>query len=125
MKPSVAFIAITSILILLSIFQITLIVGLPLGNASWGGQNEVLPVGLRIASAASIVIYVAMIWIARRRIVDPHTKGYRICAWVIAIYFFINIFMNLLSASNWERLWAPACLILSWAFFSLARRRKS
>lgn len=125
MKPSAAISVITVILILLSIFQLTLILGLPLGRASWGGHYEVLPIGLRIASAASIVIYAVMFWIARRRITDPKSKGFRIGVWVIAVYFFLNIFSNLLSADNWERLWAPICLILSWAFYSLARRRKA
>ena len=45
-------------LLCLSVFQLLLVMGLPIGKMAWGGAHEVLPRNLRIASAISIALYV-------------------------------------------------------------------
>ena len=54
-----AFAAVAAIVVLaaLAVFQLALIAGAPLGRFAWGGQNRVLPVGFRVGSAISIVLY--------------------------------------------------------------------
>jgi len=44
------------ILVCLTVFQTLLAVGLPFGNAAFGGANAVLSTKLRLASAASSVV---------------------------------------------------------------------
>ena len=41
----------------LAVFQLLLVAGRPLGRFAWGGRHEVLPRGLRIGSAVSVVSY--------------------------------------------------------------------
>ena len=43
---------------LLAAFQVLLALGAPLGHAAWGGAQERLPSGLRIASAFAAVVFV-------------------------------------------------------------------
>src|SRR5438477_11265241 len=43
---------------LLATFQLLLALGAPLGHAAWGGAQERLPSGLRIASAFAAVVFV-------------------------------------------------------------------
>ena len=124
MKQPTAILIISCALAILTIFQVALILGLPIGHASWGGQYRVLPMGLRIASAGAIIIYGTMYWVTRQRIKKPESRGYEIGVWIIAVYFLLSIFLNLISASNWEKIWAPVCLVLTWAFYSLARLKK-
>ena len=46
-----------ALLAALTAFQLLLILGAPLGRFAWGGQHEVLPRGLRVGSAFSIVLF--------------------------------------------------------------------
>jgi hypothetical protein len=124
MKQSLLLSLITAILALLTVFQLLLILGLPLGHAAWGGQNEVLPTGYRVASAASILIYGAILWIARRRIDKPDRKGFRIAAWLLFAFFCVGVLLNTVTSSAIEHIWVPVNLILAWAFFLLARGKK-
>jgi hypothetical protein len=124
MKPSTSILIITVTLAVLSLFQLLLVAGLPLGRAAWGGGNEVLPAGYRIASAGSIVIYGLMLWVARRRISKPDNKGFFIGAWIIFGYSCIGVILNSITSSPVEHVWVPVNLILAWLFFLLARGRR-
>ncbi|MBI5404959.1 MAG: hypothetical protein HY976_01905 [Candidatus Kerfeldbacteria bacterium] len=109
---------------LLTIFQITLIGGAPLGQAAWGGGHEVLPLNFRLGSAFSIAIYGLVIWLVRRRLEFPSRRGYRLAVKIVAGYFALGVLMNLASASLWERyLMAPVALALAWACWTIARAR--
>lgn len=44
------------VLSFVAIFQILLAIGLPLGEAAWGGTHRVLPPHLRVASALSSLL---------------------------------------------------------------------
>jgi len=47
----------------LAVLQIALAAGAPLGHLAWGGKYRVLPRGLRIASAVSVLVYALFAWI--------------------------------------------------------------
>jgi hypothetical protein len=46
-----------ALLVGLTIFQVALIAGAPLGRMAWGGKHRVLPANLRIGKAVSIGVY--------------------------------------------------------------------
>ena len=47
----------TLLMAALALFQLTLVLGAPLGHFAWGGQHRVLPGGLRIGSLVAIPLY--------------------------------------------------------------------
>ena len=52
-----AALAAAAILAALAVFQARLAAGRPLGRFAWGGAHDVLPPPLRVASAASVLVY--------------------------------------------------------------------
>ena len=60
--------AFTVILGLLTVFQLALALGAPLGHFAWGGKDRVLPAGKRVASLVAILVYAVMALIAWDRI---------------------------------------------------------
>lgn len=124
MKKTTALSIITVLLAILAVFQLALILGVPWGKAAWGGQKEVLPTEFRVASAINIIIYALVLWVARSRISEPERRGFRIAAWIIFAYFCLGVLLNLASRSAIERIWVPVTLLLSWAFFVVARDKK-
>ena len=99
-------IALTVVLVALSAFQLALAVGAPWGHFAWGGQQRVLPTGLRIGSVVSILIYALITVIAWDRVgainVFPDLFS-GIAMWVIFGYFVLGIAMNAISRSKPER----------------------
>ena len=53
-----------ALLAVLAVFRSVLIAGAPLGHLAWRGQHRVLPVKLRISSAASVALYALFAHIA-------------------------------------------------------------
>ena len=112
-------------LTLLSIFQLLLIFGAPLGHFAWGGQNITLSRKLRFGSAISIATYFvfaifimskAGIWIviSNRSILD-------MVLWAITCYLILGIFLNAISRSKLERYtMTPVTLILAICLFFIA-----
>ena len=113
------------LLAILTVFQLLLIIGLPLGRAAWSGQNEVLPTSYRIASVGSILIYGLILWVARGRVSKPNRKGFLIAAWIIFAYFCFGVLLNTITTSAIEHIWVPVNLIMAWAFFLLARGQRN
>ncbi len=110
-----------SILVALSVFQLLLILGKPLGNYAWGGQHETLPRKLRVASVFSIVLYVIFsIFLASKAgLVDIISDGLflAIAMWVLTGYFALGIILNAISRSKKERiLMTPVVLLLTVIF---------
>jgi hypothetical protein len=113
-----------ALLTALAVFQGLLIAKLPLGRFAWGGQNEVLPTGLRIGSAVSIALYavfaVLILQAAGRHTLLPDGVA-GVAIWVLAGYFVLGIGLNAASRSRPERLvmtpvvtlLAASCLILA------------
>lgn len=102
-------------------FQVALAAGAPWGEASWGGQQPVLPTGLRVASAASVVGWAAVAAVALRQggrdtwAPVPDRWLRRVTVGLTA-YTALGALMNLASPSAVERaVWAPTTLVLSTA----------
>ena len=116
--------AFCALLGILAIFQVLLIIGLPLGRFAWGGQNEVLPARLRVGSAISILIYAAFAVVALARYglaAFLPAPADAVAMWVIAAYLLLSVLPNLASNSRDERrLMVPASLVLAGLAFATA-----
>jgi hypothetical protein len=109
--------AATAILLGLACLQALLAAGRPLGRFAWGGAHEVLPPGLRVASALSIALYgaIALVLLDAAAVVDALGGGWTAtAAWVLAGFFLVAAAMNAASRSRDERrTGTPAALALS------------
>lgn len=95
------------LLVIMAFLELLLIIGLPLGEFTMGGQHKVLPPMLRLAAASSIVtqLFAATIvfqgggfmkmWFSQ--------KVTMIICFCFAGFFVINTFMNLISKSKKEK----------------------
>lgn len=108
-------------LLALTVFQIALILGAPIGNYAWGGQHTVLPKKLRFSSVISIILYLIFASFIATKIglltivVNPATLTTGL--WLFTAYFFVGIFMNAISKSKKERLvMTPAAALLAISF---------
>ncbi|MCZ2805149.1 hypothetical protein O2W18_08555 [Modestobacter sp. VKM Ac-2983] len=101
----------------LAVFQVSLIAGAPLGRFAWGGQHDVLPTGLRVGSAVSIVVYglVAALLLQVGGALDLLPRGVAdVAVWVLTAYFAVGVLMNAVSRSRPERLvMTPVALALA------------
>ncbi len=112
--------------ITIAAFQAALAFGAPLGRAAWGGTRPELPVGLRIASGAAIVVWLLAAAIVLGRVgidVIPFPADLlRVGSWVLLVVIAIGAVMNLASQSPWERfLWGPLALVLAVLTWTIAR----
>lgn len=109
---------------LLAVFQVLLIVGLPLGRFAWGGQNGVLPAHLRLGSALSVLIYAVFAAVALDRsglISFLPAPADVVAMWVVAAYLLLSVLPNLASKSRDERrLMAPTSLVLAGLAIAIA-----
>ncbi|MFE7844285.1 hypothetical protein ACFUTX_03715 [Microbacterium sp. NPDC057407] len=116
--------ALTVVLALLSLFQLALVLGAPIGRFAWGGQHRVLPARLRIGSAVSILIYALIDLIAWDRVgaVDVFPEPFsEVAMWVVFGYFVLGIGMNAISRSKPERYtMVPVCIVLAALSFVIA-----
>lgn len=92
----------------LAVFQIALAAGAPLGSLAWGGKHRVLPRGLRIASAVSVLLYALFAAIIAGAVSSldrfgDHVAETPIGIWILTAYFGLGILVNLISRSRPER----------------------
>ncbi len=111
-----AAVAVCVLLAALSVFQIVLVIGRPLGRFAWGGAHDVLPRRLRVASAVSIVLYgfFAVLVLDRADITDllPDAAA-DVGIWVLVGYLAIGVVLNGMSRSKPERnVMTPLVLLL-------------
>jgi hypothetical protein len=111
----------------LAVFQIALAAGAPLGHLAWGGRHRVLPRGLRIGSAVSVLLYALIAFMISRAVIYATDSGDDVTTyplvWVLVAYFGLGVLVNLASRSRPERLvMAPVaaalcgcCLVLALA----------
>ncbi|WP_255769164.1 hypothetical protein [Pseudarthrobacter sulfonivorans] len=114
-----------AILAVLTVFQLALIAGAPLGHLAWGGQHKVLTPRLRVGSAVSIVLYgvFAYIALARAGVTAPFLSGSftDVTSWVLTAYFGLGVVMNGISRSRPERLtMTPTALALALLYLVLS-----
>jgi len=111
--------------VLMSVFQLLLALGLPLGRAAYGGKYEKLPTNLRIVSLIVVGIFVFAIFIVLERAgiitIFNNILLTAIIVWILAGYFTLNVLMNAVSKSNWEkRIMTPLSLIIAVCCFIVA-----
>ena len=113
-------------LALVSLFQIALIAGAPMGEYAFGGQNPgKLPAKFRIGSVFTLAIYVGIIghMLAQLGILSKLLPtGLNSAAnWAIFGLNLLSLVMNAISRSKKERdMWVPVALLLSVASFFVA-----
>ena len=109
----------------LSIFQLFLAMGFPLGHLAWGGANRVLPRGQRIASLVSACLALLALWTISQSAgwgAGPiPTDWIKPLLWAFTGLFGLSILANLFGAKGAERLHgvplaclcAGSCLVLA------------
>lgn len=106
MISSFAALAFAGFLLALSLFQLSLAAGAPLGHFAWGGKHRVLPPALRIGSVVSILLYalMALVVLAKAGVIKTVPDGVAtIGTWAVAVYSLLGIAMNAISRSKLER----------------------
>ncbi|NIJ64039.1 hypothetical protein FHR20_000970 [Sphingomonas leidyi] len=100
----------------LTIFQLCLIAGVPLGRFAWGGQYRILPARLRFGSGMAILIYgaLALVILDRAGLIailpSAWSAGF---AWATVFYLALALALNRISPSRAERrLMTPVAALL-------------
>ena len=97
-------------------FQLALVTGAPWGAAAWGGLAPgVLPMPLRIASLASLVIYCGLGGIVASPRLHPTTRRRLLTG--ASLVMVLGTIGNVATQSPAERIWAPvsaALAVLLW-----------
>ena len=113
-------------LALVSLFQIALIAGAPMGEYAFGGQNAGrLPARFRVASIVTLAIYLGIIGHVLAQLgllTKALPAGLNSAAnWAIFGLNLLGLLMNSISRSKKERdMWVPVALLLSIASFFVA-----
>ncbi len=108
------------------LFQLALILGAPMGEYAFGGQNPgKLPVKFRAMSGFTLLVYVAIIGHmlaqlgALPRLLPDDLN--RAANWALFGLNLLSLLMNSISRSKKERdMWVPVALMLSVASFFVA-----
>jgi hypothetical protein len=107
------------LLAVVSVFQILLALGAPLGHAAWGGRHRgILPGPLRIASGvAGLVVYplIGMFVLSSAGLIraDWMPGTGKAGMWVLAGFFTLGGLANFASRSKVERYWGPVSLAIA------------
>jgi len=108
----------------LAVLQICVAAGAPWGRLVWGGAHRVLPRRLRVASAASVLLYAGFAAVLLSRtgfLPGGDTVVIRVLTWVLFAYFSVGIVMNAISRRRAERLtMTPVCAVLAAATLVVA-----
>ncbi|BBG01333.1 MULTISPECIES: hypothetical protein [Pseudonocardia] len=115
MLPALLLVAVLAVL---TVFQIALVFGAPLGRFTFGGRYPgALPTGLRVAAGLSIAVYALMATLAldRAGVIAVYPEGAsRIGMWVVFGFLVLNMIPNAFSPSRSERLvMTPLLVVMS------------
>ena len=121
---AIALVVALTLLAALAIMQILVASGLPYGRFVWGGTHRVLPHGLRVGSAASVLVYagLAALLLSRAGVLPAGDSATVIVlTWVAFAFFTASVALNAISRSPAER-WtmAPTSLLLAAATLVIA-----
>ncbi|WP_167146175.1 hypothetical protein [Actinomyces sp. ZJ308] len=121
---TIALIVVLALLAALAVGQILAASGLPLGRFAWGGKHRVLPRGLRVASAVSVLVYagLAALLLSRAGILPAgDSAAVIVLTWVAFAFFAASVALNAISRSPAER-WTmtPTSLLLAAATLVIA-----
>ena len=103
--------------ILVALFQLALVLGAPMGEYAFGGQNVgKLPNQLRVSSAVSFVVLLAIAghYMAQAGVFTPLLTAdlNSIANWVLVGFNVLGLIMNGISRSKKERkMWVPVLLL--------------
>ncbi|MDQ0185818.1 hypothetical protein MKX78_21515 [Cytobacillus sp. FSL R5-0569] len=104
---SLSSIIVAIIFISISVFQILLSLGYPLGEYAMGGYYKVLPQKLRIVSVinAIILLFMGFVFLQHTGVLNGFSSlPTNILVWVITLFLGFNTIANLISRSKKERL---------------------
>ncbi len=91
----------------LALFQLLLALGAPFGNLAWGGKYRILPIGLRIGSLISVIIFIiAGISVTEKAgIINILNQPdvITILLWFFVVLFGLSTIGNIMSKSKWEK----------------------
>ena len=121
---AIALVVALALLTALAVLQILAASGLPLGRFVWGGQHCVLPRGLRVGSAVSVLVYagLAALLLSRAGVLPAgDSAAVIVLTWVAFAFFAASVALNAISRSPAER-WtmAPTSLLLAAATLVIA-----
>ena len=121
---AIALVVALALLTALAVLQILAASGLPLGRFVWGGQHRVLPRGLRVGSAVSVLVYAGLAALLLNRagvLPAGDSAAVIVLTWVVFAFFAASVALNALSRSPAER-WtmAPTSLLLAAATLVIA-----
>lgn len=111
------------------LIQLLLAAGVFPITMAWGGRQEVLTPGLRIASAVAAIILGLFAYIIRRRAglmgVEGISVWIKVLAWIVTAYMAFNTFTNLTSQSTIEKvIFLPLTSILTIVCFLVSVSRQ-
>ena len=127
-KPKTAAKIVSVILVLLSFFQLMLLLGAPIGQAAFGGQYDVLPANLRAICFSTIVVYFITSYAIRSRasLTKTPAKDSLVVfgTWLATLIFLFSTVANAISASVYENyIMAPIALLLFLLTFIVAKSK--
>jgi hypothetical protein len=111
------------------LIQLLLATGVLPITMAWGGRQDVLTPGLRIASVASAIILGLFAYIIRRRAglmgVEAISVWIKVLAWIVTAYMAFNTFTNLTSQSTTEKIvFVPITSVLTISCFVVSISRQ-
>lgn len=106
-----------ALLAAVSVLQVLVAFGLPLGHFVWGGAHRVLPRRFRIGSAISVLVYAgfAALLLSRSGVLPGGDSTIVVVlTWVLFGYFTFGVLLNGISRSRAERFtMTPMCAVLA------------
>lgn len=107
----------SALLGLVGAFQLALAAGAPWGGAAWGGAHPgALPTPLRVSSAATAVVLLALVALVRA---SGRGVWRRRALTAGGVAFGCSAGLNALSSSAVERfVWAPVAAALAWSLLA-------
>jgi hypothetical protein len=114
----------------LVVFHFVIAIGMPVGKACWGGASEVVPTGLRTASAVATFVYLffasVLVQVGGFRDVGYSETFCCRVTWVLFGLMVLGSVLNWLSRSPLERyIWGPFTVVFAISCLVLARSFKS
>ena len=121
---AIALVVALALLAALAVLQLLVASSLPYGRFVWGGTHRVLPHGLRVGSAASVLVYagLAALLLSRAGVLPAgDSAAVIVLTWVAFAFFTASAALNAISRSPAER-WTmtPTSLLLAAATLVIA-----